>query len=538
MRHATFAHKPGAAIVEAKELDNRLYILFSADVAGHPAGLGMQIMEIGLSFSDQTLTNTDREGKIRKPASMQMPDLASADVEEHHTAAIGLGMNSVPRSNGIANPFRRRPGCAGDCGVHIESLANNNGFSRVGPAIVPWPLRGSLKARGMKVTSLNLFRAVQLLIAALLLCCLALAVPAQAPQYPGGEELTDPVALLQKRLERGEATLRYTADRGYLPSLLEQLGIPVSSQTLVFSKTSLQIDRISTATPRAVYFNDDVYVGWIPNSPMMEIASTDPRYGTIFYTLPQDETAAPSFQRLQEPCTSCHGPVRPEIPSPLLLMMSVDVDPTGEIVNDFFLTTDRSPMDERWGGWYVTGTTEDAKHMGRRVPSNTARYPSSHSDVVALMLLAHQADVHNRIGELGQAARMRSGAELDAFIEPLVRSLLFSDAAPLTSRVRGSSNFATDFSTKGPRDPKGRSLRDFDLEKRLFRYPLSYLIYSEAFDRLPAAAREGVYARLLDVLSGKDLNERYRHLSSTDRAAILEILTATAPDFAKWASAR
>jgi hypothetical protein len=390
----------------------------------------------------------------------------------------------------------------------------------------------------MKSTSLNLFRAVQHGIVALLLSCFAMAIPAQAPQYPGGVELTDPVALLQKKLERGEASLRYTADRGYLTSVLEQLEIPVSSQTLVFSKTSLQVDRISTTTPRAVYFNDDVYVGWIPNSPMVEIASTDPRYGTIFYTLPQDETATPSFQRLQEPCTSCHGPVRPEIPSPLLLMMSVDVDATGEIVNDFFLTTDRSPIAERWGGWYVTGTAGDAKHMGRRAPSDTSRYLSSHSDVVALMLLAHQADVHNRIGELGQAARTLAGAESDAFVEPLVRSLLFSDAAALTTRVQGSSNFVTDFSAKGPRDSKGRSLRDFDLEKRLFRYPLSYLIYSESFNRLPAAAREKVYARLRDVLSGKDATESYRHLSPTDRATILEIFTATAPDFAAWASAR
>jgi hypothetical protein len=395
----------------------------------------------------------------------------------------------------------------------------------------------------MKVSSFNSFRAVQVLMAALALSCLALAIP-QSPQYPSDDVLTDPVTLLQKKLERGETALRYTADRGYLPGLLEQLGIPVSSQTLVFSKTSLQIDRISTTTPRAVYFNDDVYVGWIPDSAMIEIASTDPQYGTIFYTMPQappaaqDGTAAPAFHRIQEPCTSCHGPVRPEIPSPLLLMMSVDVDVTGEIVNDFFLTTDRSALDERWGGWYVTGTLGNIKHMGRQLPGTMSRYLSSHSDVVALMLLTHQADVHNRIGELGQAARTLTGTPLDAFVDPLVRSLLFSGAAPLTSTVRGSSSFTKDFSAKGPRDAKGRSLRDFDLEKRVFKFPLSYLIYSESFNRLPAAAKERVYARLQEVLTGKDATEPYRHLSSTDRSAILEILTATSPDFAKWALAR
>jgi hypothetical protein len=354
------------------------------------------------------------------------------------------------------------------------------------------------------------------------------------PQVPAGASLTDPISLLNKRIERGETKLRYTPDRGYLPSLLKELGIPVSSQTLVFSKTSLQVDRVSSATPRAVYFNDEVYVGWIPDAPMLEVASVDPRYGTMFYTLPQSETKSPSFVRLEQPCISCHGPVNDDVPAPLLLMMSSDMNEAGDEVKDFLLTTDRSPMRERWGGWYVTGTTGSAKHMGRRLATSTKRYPAAHSDVTALMLLAHQAEVHNRIGEVSHKLRTPGGVgELAAVVEPLVRTLLFSREAPFSEPIKGSSGFAAEFSKKGPRDRRGRSLRDLDLKSRLLRYPLSYLIYSESFRQLPTPARDAVYRRLREVLSSSDQSEDFRHLTRADRTAISEILTATLPEFSK-----
>lgn len=373
--------------------------------------------------------------------------------------------------------------------------------------------------------------------AAFLLLCAIGAISAaqiQIPQVPVGTALTDPVALLNKRIERGEVNLRYTPERGYLPSLLKELAIPVSSQALVFSKTSLQIDRISSSNPRAVYFNDDVYVGWIPDAPMLEVASVDPRYGTIFYTLPQSEAKTPSFVRLDQPCLSCHGPVSDSVPAPLLLMMSSDMNESGDEVKDFLLTTDRSPLSERWGGWYVSGTAGNAKHKGRKLPANTTRYLTPHSDIVALLLLAHQAEVHNRIGEASRKTRISSGPTgLAEALEPLVKTLLFSGEAALVQPIRGSSNFASEFTRKGPRDRRGRSLRDLDLRGRLLRYPLSYLIYSESFRQMPGAAREYVYRRLREVLSGADQSEDFRHLTRDDRKAISEILTATLPEFSK-----
>jgi hypothetical protein len=102
-------------------------------------------------------------------------------------------------------------------------------------------------------------------------------------------------------------------------------------------------------------------------------------------------------------------------------------------------------------------------------------------------------------------------------------------------QVIASSAFARDFAKRGERDSKGRSLRDFDLTDRTFRYPASYLIYSEAFDAIPDPARGYIYHRLLQILSGEDQNPDFAHLSPTDRQAILSILLETKPGLpAEW----
>jgi hypothetical protein len=116
---------------------------------------------------------------------------------------------------------------------------------------------------------------------------------------------------------------------------------------------------------------------------------------------------------------------------------------------------------------------------------------------------------------------------LDAAAREVVDYMLFVDEAPLPGPVRGSTAFAARFASEGLRDSKGRSLREFDLTRRMFRYPLSYMIYSPLFDALPAPARDAVYARLLTVLSGKDRSKEYARLTAADRTAILEILRAT-----------
>jgi hypothetical protein len=292
---------------------------------------------------------------------------------------------------------------------------------------------------------------------------------------------------------------------------------------------------------------------------MLEIASVDPQYGTIFYVVTQSKDDVPAFKRLGPPCSSCHAPARDEVPSPLLLMLSAEVAATGEAISEFRLVTDRTPFAERWGGWYVNASRTSAAHGGNKIlvdgaerllidassparPFNTSRYLTTSSDIVALMLLSHQVDVHNKISEAAHQLRQLPGdvtpAQIAEAVEPLVRSLLFSGAVPFSGPIRGSSDFAKEFSSSGRRDGRGRSLKDLDLDRRLMRYPLSYLIYSDSFDQLPDSAREYAYRRLWEVFVGKDRSGDFAHLSDSDRSELLEITSETKPEFKTFVSAR
>jgi len=392
----------------------------------------------------------------------------------------------------------------------------------------------------------------------------------------------DRIARLQASIDAGAASLEFDPQRGYLPSLLRALEIPVSSQGLVFSRTSLQVDRIAPWTPRAVYFSDDAYVGWVQEGPIMEIATVDPKLGAVFYTLRQEQAARPVFERQGRTCLQCHDSSSTTGGVPGLIMRSVFPDRYGYVVpSDQGVTTDRTPLADRWGGWYVTGNLGNQPHMGniaaplvgheianpaayltklRAEPSrpvadlserfDSAPYLTPHSDAVALMVLAHQASVHNLITAATYEARraeyddqMAGSARVDGAVsegarvrietagERLVRAMLFVKEAPLAQPVSGTSRFAAEFARRGTRDQKGRSLRDLDLTRRLFRYPLSYLIYSESFDAMPAPVRTYVYRRLREVLSGQDDRPEFAHLSPADRDAVREILEETKPEF-------
>ena len=167
------------------------------------------------------------------------------------------------------------------------------------------------------------------------------------------------------------------------------------------------------------------------------------------------------------------------------------------------------------------------------------------------MVLAHQTQMHNLITQTNYQTRLAlfadqqrnkaAGTTADTisdtarkqFEEPaehLVRYLLFTNEVPLDAQVQGNSGFTEDFAARGPFDSKGRSLRQFDLHTRIFKYPCSYLIYSDTFDAIPQPAKEYVYRRLFEVLSGRDQSVEFRALSPADRRAILEILVETKPD--------
>jgi hypothetical protein len=160
------------------------------------------------------------------------------------------------------------------------------------------------------------------------------------------------------------------------------------------------------------------------------------------------------------------------------------------------------------------------------------------------MVLTHQTEIHNLISRASQEVRSAiqdEGANppvseitrtrIRNATEPLVVAMLFGWTAEFTAPIAGTSGFASEFAKQGPFDRKGRSLRELDLQKRLFRYPLSYLIYSESFEAMPATAKEYAYRRLREILTGGDKTIAFSHLSEADRTAILQILEDTKPDF-------
>ncbi len=374
---------------------------------------------------------------------------------------------------------------------------------------------------------------------------------------------SDAVAQLQHRLATGEVKLTFDNEFGYLPALLDELKIPRSSQMLVFSKTSLQRTFITPENPRALYFNDDIYVGFVPGAPALEVSAVDPKLGGIFYRFENEKLRKPKFVR-EADCLRCHGSNR-TLGVPGHLMRSIGTDLTGELeplteVNDIDHCT---PLVDRWAGWYVSGTHGDQAHRGNLVGAvdferaklepnfagnvtdlsrfiDLKKYLAPTSDIVALMVLEHQAHMHNYITRLNfETQRMMSmyghikylKSQEDAFL----RYLLMVEEAPLTAPVNGNSAFAAEFTARGPHDSKGRSLRDFDLKTRLFKFPCSFLVYSEAFASMPEIMRQRLLERLLAILTGADPDSQFAALTAGDRTAVLEILRETLPEFARLA---
>lgn len=381
----------------------------------------------------------------------------------------------------------------------------------------------------------------------------------------------DPVARLAQDMAAGKRRLTRDQTTGYLKSLLAALAIPEASQTLVFSKTSFQRDLIAPHTPRALYFNDDVYVGYVADGTVLEIASVDPVLGATFYVLDQ-QGPGPVPERKQEDCLRCHESGMTD-DAPGFLLRSVFVNPEGHpaFSEGSFLTKPDSPFEQRWGGWYVSGTHGLGRHLGNSVLQagqhnetfdretganvktlrgrfSAGAYLQETSDIVALMVLEHQTHVHNMLtranyhtrialadnrvvnqalGHPGDGLRDATRRRIEGAVEPLLRAMLMVDEAPLPDAIAGNSTFAAEFARRGPFDGGGRSLRQLDLKRRLFALPLSYLIYSPALDGLPALARTQFWKRLCAVLSGVD--PLAARLTKAERSTISQLLRDTKP---------
>jgi hypothetical protein len=348
---------------------------------------------------------------------------------------------------------------------------------------------------------------------------------------------------------------------------------------LVFSKTSLQRHKIEPETPRAIFFNDELYIGFCQGSPVLEVSAVDPQLGTAFYTMDMNDAVQPIFERQSDNCLICHASSHTrQIPGHMIRSVYTDTSGLPMLAMGSHRIDHTTPFEKRWGGWYVSGTHGKQKHLGNLTLTeklepeqvdnyagqnvvelgsffNHKTYLSPHSDIVALLVLEHQGEGHNLITrasfqcrmalhqqtelnrELGQSETKEwesTNSRIRSASEDLLKYLLFCDEAPLTEKVRGVSGFAEEFTARGPADSQGRSLRDFDLEKRLFRYPCSYLVYTEAFQKLPEPVLAHVWRRMHEIVTHRDQSATFQHLSRTDRDQIREILLATCkhlPDY-------
>jgi hypothetical protein len=418
-----------------------------------------------------------------------------------------------------------------------------------------------------------------------LLAIVAIGRPAVAqldfekpPVNYGAAESADPVALFVRSMELGESSLERDSRLGWLPSLLERLDIDPESQVLVFSKTSLQLQKISPRTPRAIYFNDDVYVGYCQNGDLLEIAATDSQLGAVFYSLDQFDRQ-PKIVADRGQCLSCHATNRTQgVPGYLVRSVYPDFGGRPRAGTRSYVTDHRTEFSQRFGGWYVTGQHGSIRHMGNGIANRSEDpeemdfdsganrtdlteffkrdpYLTPHSDIVALMLLEHQTQMHNLLARasmetrcalyhdegINQALGRPPGTQSESTqrriaraADDLIRYMLFADEHHFESPIQGNTPFAERFEARSHRmgqvDGRGRSLRQFELQTRLFRYPCSYLIYSDAFRNLPAPIFDYVRQKMYAILSADEAPAGYDRLSNGDREAIREILDETMPE--------
>ncbi|MFT5906518.1 MAG: hypothetical protein ACI9E1_002128 [Cryomorphaceae bacterium] len=359
-------------------------------------------------------------------------------------------------------------------------------------------------------------------------------------------------------------------DLDFLKSVLKELNVPEESQLLVYSKTSLQKKRIFPRYPRALYFSDSTYVGYVPGGDV-EVITHDPKLGLVFYLInpekanPDKAGSNPKFGykvKRRKDCLSCHVSSRTR-GVPGLFARSVVTDDQGEMDNKqaSHFVDDETPLEHRWGGWYVTGNWSGISHMGNDFNGESklekldslkgrievSRYLKDTSDIAALLVLEHQCKIHtilveskmqyqrsihleNALRLIGSIDEKNSSSMRIAkrSAEEVVESLLFCNEAKIEGfGIEGNNEFEEAFIAQAKLSKAGKHLRKFRLYGRLFKYRCSYMIHSEAFLALPEVIKKLTFQRIHEILTAETAPKGYEHLKRKEKGTILEILLDT-----------
>ncbi len=388
-------------------------------------------------------------------------------------------------------------------------------------------------------------------------------------------EAKDPVALIIDDYESGRLKFDDSSELAFLRAVLDKFGVPRESQVLVFSRTSFQNDRIRPERPRAIYFSDDIYIGWVQGG-SIELTAVDPDLGPTFYRMSTPFCRSPEPEIVRDSqCLNCHGSSRTG-GYPGMMVRSVFPDDIGNpIFGAGTSNTDHSsPLEERWGGWFVTGDKDGPRHQGNlfyeehgvgevktlkdfgAAPKtldgafDTSKYLADTSDIVALMVMEHQITAHNAITKAHLDTRRwlyldariaassgRDGSEisestaglLDRGADDLLDVMLFKEEAPLVGwGVEGDETFQEAFAAGARGGEAGAELREFQLLSRLFKTRLSYMVHSPAFEALHPRMKAEFYTKLHAALTGG--SDAAAHLGERERGRILEIVRETKED--------
>ena len=392
------------------------------------------------------------------------------------------------------------------------------------------------------------------------------------------KDAKDPTTLLLKRIQRGEVVITEANGKPLVERFLKELKLDKDTQVLVFSKTSLQRRAVSYNNPRALYFNESVYLGWMPNG-RIEIASFDPELGPLFYFQRQlDDKTSPLFARTRS-CLGCHaGDATNFLPGSL--GRSVYPDQTGRPIkslDDYRRSGHHIPLRHRYGGWFVSGNHGTMRHMGNAVASRedgkviinrekfanlekldqffrTESYPAPGSNIAALLVFDHQVTMHHRLVEAAYRARqslfdskldpgemdvrkLAKGRSMEEFMEgrdKVIDYMLFREEIAIP-KVVCNPDFRRAFLSNRRPDKKKRSLKDLRLDGRIFENRCSYMIYSPTFEHLPPMLKGAIYRRIHEILTAKNPVEGFEHLEQDEKRRILEILHDTKSDLpAGW----
>ncbi len=375
---------------------------------------------------------------------------------------------------------------------------------------------------------------------------------------------TDRLAFLAKKLE--ERKLEGQPGQGLkaLEFVLEYLNVPKESQVLVFSKTSLQISRITPQNPRSLYFSENAYVGYVPGG-AVEVIAHDAVLGPVFYLVEPDKDGAMKIERDTNRCLSCHATSRTEN-VPGMLIRSVYAEETGHPILQLGThdVAHETPLADRWGGWFVTGRSS-LPHLGNRVfkedsdltPSSmpiksvggmvdVKNYLRPTSDIVSLLVLEHQVKMHNLITAAAMnyrrsvyfmktlnpdadPAQGSAGEIADSGAKDIVNYLFFKDETDLGDDVEGDPGFQQAFVKRFPKTKDSESLAEFRLYGRIFKNRCSYMVYSEAFKGMPDALKKRVISRMKRVVAGEE--EGFEYLKESERKRIDDILSETLKDW-------